>query len=224
MTALADAIASIAAAVDDLQLAAMLDDKTPLQNGTAWSTKLKTLNQEAGQFAVIFGDVNGFKAVNTQHTYRGGDAAIHAVGAAIADALDPIADAVGYRQSGDEFSAVAPLGLMPEIADALRNACTRVDVTSHGAPFFVSVSFGWAYADPEQDTHTWQARAEEACKRAKQRGPGTVEGWTDAMTADVDTFRCRCACGCAYAVELPAGTATLSSLCCPRCGASATGR
>lgn len=205
--------------VGNLLEVAQRDDKTPLQNALALSAKLANINEAGGGHVVVFGDINGFKAVNTSVGYDGGDAAINRVGKLLGEVLEPFA-AAAYRQSGDEFVVVCREPDIVDVADALQRSFSRVFVTFAGNRFHVSMSFGYAVADEEASPAIWRKRAEDACKVAKQRGPGSVVPWSADIDTNTEDHRCRCEhCGCAFTATLPTGTvADPSVLHCPKCG------
>ena len=167
MTLLEESIAALGTAVQHLRLAAASDDKTPLGNGLALSAHLRTLNEDGGQFVIIYGDINGLKAINTAHKHRGGDVAINRVGCMIAETVRPFPKTAAYRQSGDEFTLISPRSNLEPLVSALARMLGQVDVWYQGEHFRVSMSFGWADADPAAEAHEWQARAEVACMVAK---------------------------------------------------------
>lgn len=232
MTIIEDAITKLSLAVDELRVAALRDDKTPLSNALALNIRLKDLAAGGEAYAVIFGDINGFKAINSAHTYRGGDIAINRVGTVLAEMIRPFQDVTAYRQSGDEFMVLAPREIASKVTDALKRHLGTVDVNydrfvgnkveSHY--FTVGMSFGWAATDAGADAHTWQSRAEAACKVAKGSAAGTVVEWTTVLNPEFDTERCRCSgCGCACTVETVRGSITSpTNLFCPVCGRKGT--
>jgi diguanylate cyclase (GGDEF)-like protein len=90
--------------------AATIDVKTELLNATAWRQiarrEVTRASQRGGSAAILVLDMDHFKRINDQHGHLAGDAALKAVGAALADELRGY-DAVG-RFGGEEFVAVLP--------------------------------------------------------------------------------------------------------------------
>ena len=118
--------------------------------------------------ALLFLDLDGFKAINDVHGHAAGDAVLLAVGRALRDALrteDTVA-----RFGGDEFAALCED--VPD-ADAAAVVATRVVEGVRGircGDRVVSVSLGIALSDPAATTERLLARADEAMYAAKRAG------------------------------------------------------
>jgi len=126
--------------------------------------------------ALLFMDLNGFKAVNDDYGHATGDALIRAV----ADRLRLLTRDVDTlcRQGGDEFVLLIPeapsladlTALAQRIWDAVQKPYTEVPTPS-GKAIRISVSIGIArWPDHAGDADALLVAADGAMYRAKQRG------------------------------------------------------
>ena len=132
-------------------VAARTDGMTGLKNRTGFNELLGSPEYLAactlGQLAVVYLDINGFKAVNDSIGHHGGDELVKALSARLKSVLPP--DAVFARIGGDEF-AVALAG--PSVRDTAAGAASAVvhsldqPFTIHGFEFHVTVAVGYAVA------------------------------------------------------------------------------
>jgi diguanylate cyclase (GGDEF)-like protein len=218
MALIETAFAGLAEAVNELARAIYSDDKTPLENGLALRGKLKAVATEAEESVVVFGDLNGFKAINDSYGHAAGDAAIDRVGNLLATTLTAFG-ASGYRQSGDEFVVVGARSAMAGLAAAITAAFANVEVQFGGVTFAVRASFGWACADRNERPEVWLERAERACREAKKRSPGAVVEWDPDLPEDQPERRSRCnQCGCAFRAIPTIAISNTFELFCPQCG------
>ena len=118
--------------------------------------------------ALIFLDLDGFKAINDTHGHAAGDAVLIAVAGALRDALrteDTVA-----RFGGDEFAALCED--VPDV-DAAGLVAGRIVAGMRGlgrGGHVVSVSVGIALSDPAVTAERLLARADEAMYAAKHAG------------------------------------------------------
>lgn len=132
-----------------------------------------TCGMERGPLAVALVDVDHFKAVNDRYGHATGDLVLRRVGGAVVSALRS-ADRVG-RFGGEEFLLVlqgadAPTALA--IADRVRRA---VETRPRGADEpGVTISIGFAMAEPGDDADTLIDRADRALYAAKAAGRNRV--------------------------------------------------
>ncbi len=88
-------------------VAARTDGMTGLKNRTGFNELLDSPDYQAacksGQLAVIYLDINGFKAVNDSIGHHGGDELVKALTVRLKSVLPP--DAVFARIGGDEFAS-----------------------------------------------------------------------------------------------------------------------
>ncbi|MEZ5176812.1 MAG: diguanylate cyclase [Acidimicrobiales bacterium] len=134
-----------------------------------------------GELAVLYLDLDGFKAINDAHGHRAGDDILREVGRRLSGATrqDPEArprDVVG-RLGGDEFAAF--FGGVRTDDDAERlgervRAAVAGAVTVAGVALEVRVSVGVARPQPEEDADRALARADAALYDAKRTGRNRV--------------------------------------------------
>lgn len=139
---------------------------------------------------VLFLDFDGLKNVNDTVGHRFGDQLIVSVGKRLVNATRP-ADVVA-RLSGDEFAilaeGVADESLALEIAERVRASITGQHVI-HGVEVTSGASVGVAIAtqalldeqSPADAALTLLVNADTAMYRAKQRGKGRCEIYSEAM-------------------------------------------
>nr|WP_255633462.1 GGDEF domain-containing protein [Demequina sp. TTPB684] len=129
--------------------------------------------------ALIFIDLDGFKAVNDRHGHAGGDHLLMEVARRLGRLLEPVGDsALAVRVSGDEFAvllerdqAIAAEPLARQILDELTHP-----INVNGAVVSVGASVGVASATSASlDASRLLAAADEAMYRMKREGKGGVE-------------------------------------------------
>ncbi|MGI9116167.1 MAG: diguanylate cyclase domain-containing protein [Gaiellales bacterium] len=124
-----------------------------------------------GDVAVLFVDVDGFKAVNDTQGHLAGDAHLQAIAERMERTVRDT-DLVA-RMGGDEFlivlDGVHRLDEATAIADKLRGACAAPTETSAGA-VAATLSIGVALREPDETLGDLIARADQAMYRAKQAG------------------------------------------------------
>lgn len=139
--------------------AARTDSLTELMNRNGFNELMEspTVVEMArkGEVAIIYLDVNGFKAVNDSIGHTGGDELVVALSQRLASVLPP--DAAFARIGGDEF-AVMLTG--PGAADAATGAASALvhaldrPFTVYGFEFHVTAAVGFAVADGPSVTPT----------------------------------------------------------------------
>ena len=131
--------------------AARTDGMTGLLNRTGFNEKLDSQTYQsacaAGELAIVFLDINGFKAVNDSIGHLGGDELVKALATRVVSVLPT--DALFARIGGDEF-AVALVGkAVRDTAMTVANdivQCLDQSFTIHGFEFHVTVAVGYAVA------------------------------------------------------------------------------
>ena len=178
----------------ELQRQATHDELTGLPNRTLFLRRVaealdrsRTLRRGV---TVLFLDFDGLKNVNDTVGHRFGDQLIVSVGKRLVTATRP-SDVVA-RLSGDEFAVLAEgvgdESLALEIAERLRASITGQHVI-HGVEVTSGASVGVAIApltlldeqSPADAALTLLVNADTAMYRAKQRGKGRSEMFSEAM-------------------------------------------
>jgi diguanylate cyclase (GGDEF)-like protein len=125
-----------------------------------------------GPLAVGILDADHFREINHVHQHPGGDAALAALGRALASSLRGL-DRVG-RVGGEEFLIVAPqadLAGAASLAERVRKTVAETPVCYNGKPIGLTVSLGFAVAEggdnDKPDLATLRQVAEEALAEAK---------------------------------------------------------
>jgi diguanylate cyclase (GGDEF)-like protein len=161
--AVSEARASVAARTDSLTGLMNRDRFTDIIESEAYRELCA-----AGQLAMIFIDVNGFKAVNDSIGHNGGDEMVKALAERLASALP--SDTVFARIGGDEF-AVAVVGPLARemVAGAAASLVHSIDkpFIVHGFEFHLTASVGYAIGGPNVQPEELLRRADIAMYQAK---------------------------------------------------------
>lgn len=158
---------------------ALHDELTGLPNRALFHERLRhlllTARRGDGIFALLFIDLDGFKAVNDRFGHQDGDLLLRAVAGRLRDALRG-ADTVA-RLGGDEFGVLLPdVGTAADADRVARHLGERLrpPFTIAGRSQRIGASIGIAlYPAHGADADTLLRRADAAMYRAK-RPPGTV--------------------------------------------------
>ncbi|MET8544718.1 EAL domain-containing protein [Kitasatospora sp. NPDC004799] len=185
-----------------LQHNAFHDPLTDLPNRALFTQRLRAALGSRGQqgetgagIAVLFLDLDGFKAVNDTAGHQVGDELLVQAARRLQSAVR-CGDTVA-RFGGDEFAALVcgPLGRLQvqELAERLRLALSE-SYWIGGAELSVAASIGIAFgtpergpaADPRAAADELMRNADLAMYRAKSEGKGRVVLYTPAMRADLE--------------------------------------
>ncbi len=152
------------------------DDLTGLPNRLALHHLLDRLTQSTDDAAMLFVDVDGFKAVNDQHGHQFGDRVLSAIAGRLERAARP-QDFV-CRLGGDEFAIVLTDG-EGRLTDHTVRTMAGCVVASLADPISfdgelvpVGASVGVARLDAARDVDLLIGRADGAMYRAKREGGG----------------------------------------------------
>lgn len=159
---------------------ALYDSLTGLANRRLLVERLETALDTSGAdgrtHALIFVDVDRFKAINDSLGHVTGDGLLVAVGGRLEQAVGP--DALVARFGGDEFVVlVEGVGGQSDAAAVARRICAAVEeplVLSDGYEIVTSLSVGIALTEPGQSADDALRNADVAMYTAKGRG-GTFE-------------------------------------------------
>ncbi|MFJ9441414.1 putative bifunctional diguanylate cyclase/phosphodiesterase [Kitasatospora sp. NPDC101235] len=185
-----------------LQHNAFHDPLTDLPNRALFTQRLRAALGSRGQqgetgagIAVLFLDLDGFKAVNDTAGHQVGDELLVQAARRLQSAVR-CGDTVA-RFGGDEFAALVcgPLGRLQvqELAERLRLALSE-PYWIGGAELGVAASIGIAFGSPERGpaadprfaADELMRNADLAMYRAKSEGKGRVVLYTPAMRADLE--------------------------------------
>jgi two-component system cell cycle response regulator len=155
------------------------DGLTGLPNRRAAAERLEHELERSGRdgtsLSIALCDIDQFKAVNDTHGHNAGDAVLAAVAASFYRGIRRV-DLMG-RWGGEEFLVILP-GAAAEggrlVAERLRLRAAELGPFDDGPPS-VTLSFGVATWDGEEDAVAFVDRADEALYRAKAAGRNRVE-------------------------------------------------
>ncbi|MFI1798544.1 putative bifunctional diguanylate cyclase/phosphodiesterase [Streptomyces sp. NPDC020379] len=180
-----------------LQHTAEHDPLTDLPNRALFTKKVQQAlagrrATDAGT-AVLFIDLDGFKAVNDSVGHQAGDELLVQAARRLQDSVRS-GDSTA-RFGGDEFAALiigdgtrdpaAREYRIHEIADRLRLTLSQPYKVEGGTEVRVAASIGVAFAEPGITPGALMRNADLAMYRAKQAGKGRVELYAPQMQADV---------------------------------------
>jgi diguanylate cyclase (GGDEF)-like protein len=162
----------LAASEAKASTAARTDSLTGLMNRNRFteiteSDEYRALSA-AGHLAMIYIDVNGFKAVNDSIGHHGGDELVKALADRLQSALP--ADTIFARIGGDEFAVAVSGALAREmVAGAAASLVHSTDkpFVIHGFEFHVTASVGYAAGGPNIQPEELLRRADIAMYQAK---------------------------------------------------------
>jgi diguanylate cyclase (GGDEF)-like protein/PAS domain S-box-containing protein len=162
---------------DELNRRATFDELTGCYNRASIMTVLEeniASGQRHAERAVVFVDLDGFKAVNDQYGHAAGDELLSIVARRLGDVVRD-GDMVG-RIGGDEFLAVCPDIGGPEQAMRLAERMAEAqsaEVRVAKGRLVVRVSIGVAWSSGEAvDADTIVAQADNAMYESKREGAG----------------------------------------------------
>jgi len=159
------------------------DELTGLLNRRAFEARLSAIvdgrraSDVHGRHALMYFDLDHFKAVNDTAGHAAGDALLKQVSALMRRQLGD--GATLARVGGDEFAAVvdsldsgAACKLAQSVCDGIRN----LEFVWEGVSHRIGVSIGVApFASGHVEVPSLMASADAACYRAKRRGRNAVE-------------------------------------------------
>jgi diguanylate cyclase (GGDEF)-like protein len=179
-------ITSLHRQMQDLEHRSFTDELTGVANrGLFMRLLAQTLNgaeRTKARTAVLFIDVDNFKAVNDTHGHAAGDAVLVEIARRLRRVVRP--NDLVARVGGDEFVILAE-DLDDEEAGAVARrvlALCSAPLSIGGPSVAVSVSVGVTVEDPGAHPQSSVARADTAMYAAKAAGRATFVAWTPRMT------------------------------------------
>lgn len=162
-----------------LQQRAATDSLTTLLNREELFSRMELImghqRRQGGELAVLFCDLDRFKAVNDTYGHQAGDAVLQAMGERISSCLR--ASDLAARIGGDELMLVLPgvrcLKDALAIAEKVRDRAHQPVPIPQGE-VMISVSVGVALACPDESLDALIARADAAMYTAKEQGRDQV--------------------------------------------------
>lgn len=176
-------------AADELHRRAYADPLTGLANRVRLVAELDRASVEGATPAVLFCDLDGFKAVNDSLGHRSGDKLLEMLGRRL-DQMFHGDDDVVARIGGDEFVVLMPRATLAEAidrAEAMLEEVRRPFVID-GRPVHVGVSIGVATAVAGEAFEAEQLlrHADMAAYEAKRKGRDRVVVFGDVLQAAID--------------------------------------
>jgi diguanylate cyclase (GGDEF)-like protein len=129
---------------------------------------------DAGELAVLFADLDQFKAVNDTRGHAAGDAMLVEVAARLTELTQGYGDALVARMGGDEFAVLLPNtgeSAAEQLANRLVAALADPYAAAPQVPVTVSIGLATSAAD-ERDPGALLRGADLAMYDAKAGGPG----------------------------------------------------
>lgn len=159
--------------IRDLETLADHDVLLPVLNRRAFirevSKALALAERHDAPSALIYFDLNGFKAINDTHGHAAGDAALHAVSDVLTAHLRET-DAVG-RLGGDEFAVVltlTPQQAAERKAEELADIIASTTIAHEGIEFSLKTAWGVHALTKGATVETALAQADAAMYARKQ--------------------------------------------------------
>jgi diguanylate cyclase (GGDEF)-like protein len=189
MMGLADRLLRVRRERDLARQAAEHDGLTGLLNRRALEQRLRALTDESraggAGLAMLFLDIDHFKAINDTQGHAGGDLCLRAVAERIGAELRS-GDYLG-RWGGEEFVALLPgsnIDDARQVSERVRSSIAGNPVAFEERTVPITISIGIAVFDPLRDNAAaLTARADAALYRAKQAGRNRVEATAEAVAA-----------------------------------------
>ena len=164
---------------------AATDSLTGLANHRAFRDALTARVSEAtrhhGRLAILFTDLDRFKAVNDRHGHAVGDLFLHRIAQAVRTAART--EDVVARYGGDEFALILPNSGVSAAFEVGRRL--REEVLTAAGAMDVDLTVGIAlYPGDGQDVDTLIERADAAMYTGKRRGGGQIIAASDAEAVE----------------------------------------
>ncbi|MBU6423410.1 MAG: GGDEF domain-containing protein [Chloroflexota bacterium] len=153
---------------------ALTDPLTGLRNRRAFEEALTVAYEQRRPFAVVYIDLDGFKAINDRYGHDAGDKALQHAAAALLRSVREIDTAA--RLGGDEFALLLAGTDEPSAERVARRALDELRSVPRDHPEWsgLDASFGVAAGSDAQDAHALLDRADKAMYAAKRAGGGRI--------------------------------------------------
>ncbi len=174
---------------DQLSESASTDALTGLANRRAFWERCGRELTDGTELALLFIDVDRFKAINDVHGHGAGDAVLCWIGRCLSGAVRPV-DLVA-RLGGDEFAVLltnVDREATAVIVDRIQAAVTEpTDFGGHNT--VPSLSIGVVHRTANETVDDLLQDADAAMYEGRQRGPGRVTWFADRMRAEREERR-----------------------------------
>jgi two-component system cell cycle response regulator len=171
--------ASLSARSETLELAALTDGLTGMQNRRYFDDALREYLEEFRRIGRPVGlmilDLDHFKEVNDTHGHDVGDEVLRAVASCLKD-MTRYHDVVA-RLGGEEFAVVAPNmdnELLLKLAERIRKAIAAMAIVSGNVRLRITTSVGLAVWDGKEGADEFYRRADSLLYQAKRLGRNRV--------------------------------------------------
>ncbi|OCP16059.1 hypothetical protein BC361_04885 [Ensifer sp. LC54] len=158
------------------KLASETDALTGVQNRRAFMSKLDDYMATApGEGALMYMDIDHFKAINDRHGHAVGDRVLIEFAAVVSQAIG--GQAFLARMGGEEFAACFPgvgRSQAAAIAEDIRSAFEQALVRAGNATLSATVSIGVAFIGRQQEASELLSCADRALYAAKAAGRNAV--------------------------------------------------
>jgi len=155
---------------EEVERRALMDPLTHLANRRAFTSHLERAVDTDAAIAVLFVDLDGFKAVNDTLGHAAGDELLAETARRLRETAGP--DGFPARLGGDEFAVVLPdlfPGAADDVAASIVAALSEPFLLAAG-PATISASVGMTASEPGDDADTLLSRADTAMYVAKRAG------------------------------------------------------
>lgn len=173
-----DTLRSLRTERDHLRVKATVDPLTQVLNRGALEEALLAELDRGSPFAVMFLDLDHFKAINDNFGHDVGDAVLRAVGGHLKRTIR--SNDIAGRYGGEEFVvglAGCDYNFAPKIAERHRDWIANIEFPKQGFPERITASIGVAVFNPEVPDSSLSSllkRADAAVYQAKHRGRNRV--------------------------------------------------
>ena len=172
-------ITSEKAANDQIDRLAHYDNLTGLPNRASFNRSMEralTRLDDGESLALLYVDVDRFKAINDTMGHSAGDRVLQAVGSRLKEAIG--VEDIASRLSGDEFAVcLRAVAAGQNVADLSRDiaskVCAPLSVDGHNVSIGISIGIALS-RDPRDTAEDLLQRADIALYRSKENGRGQL--------------------------------------------------